>query len=91
MPVCRECFLYKTQEQERKQAALKREKKSMTSEVVFSGPEDEKAADDDNNGDGTNKLIVSVQKSQGSTSTQTNSGDKQARQEEEALNAAVDR
>ena len=69
MPVCRECFLYQTQEQEKKQAELGT--KSLTHEVVFNG-EDEKVDDDDS------KLIVSVQKSQqsqGSTSTQTNSGE----------------
>ena len=43
----------------------------QTHEVVLCGNNEEEKIDDD-----ASKLIVSVQKSQGSTSTQTNSGDK---------------
>ena len=67
MPVCRECFLFQTQEQERRQAAAQAE---TTQVVLRSEAEEEKVDDDDC------KLIVTTQKSQGSVSTQTNSGEK---------------
>lgn len=64
MPVCRECYLWKTQEQQAKARTVATEVSEVVYDNVGAGDDERKAANEDD----TIKLIVSVQKSAGNSS-----------------------
>ena len=78
MPVCRECYLEQTELQQQRAAALKMTETSEVTYKNFSGAnadgEGERGGEEDEDGEDTIKLIVSVQKSTGSSSMNNNSG-----------------